>query len=155
MGRVVEKRDEPVPSTSQQNTQDVVEPTPSKDPDVSSLKGDNRRHSARSETSNGASSTISLLESRSRWNSLRFSLSSNVSSLSSSSALTRFSGSTVSTSLTALSSGTIRKQPSRGSVLQKEKRFSSVRCELDAIPCQVLVLNLGCTSGGRDTFRVG
>lgn len=124
------------------------------DPDVSSLRGDDRRHSVQSETSNGVGS-ITSSEHRLRWPSWRFSLSSNVSALSYSSALTRFSGSTASTSLTATSSGTISKRSSRGSVLQKEKRFSSVRCKLGVISCQVQVLNFGCTSGGWDTFRVG
>ena len=166
----VEKRDEPVPRSKsfrfkpQKNTQGEVESTPPggrfsglvpfEEPDVSSLGGDDRRHSARSVASNGVGS-ITSLEPRSRWNSWRFSLSSNVSSLSSSSALTRSSGSTTSTSLTALSPSTISKKSSRGSMLQKEKRFSSVRCELDAISYQMQVLNLGCTSGGRDTFGVG
>jgi len=168
---VVEKREKFVPRSRsflfkpQQNTQGEVEFTPPggrsdglvlfEDPDVSSLGGDDRRHSAQSVASNGIGSITGSLEPRSRWNNWRFSLSSNASSLSSSSALTRSSDSTASTSLTALSPGTISKRSSRGSILQKERRFSSVRCELDAISCQVQVLNLGFTSGRWNTFGVG
>lgn len=156
---VVEKRDEPTPRSKsfrfkpQQDMQGEIESTPPRglsdalgpfgDSDVSSLRGDDRRHSAPSVTSNGVGSITSLLEPRSRWSNWRFSLSSNVSSSSSSSALTRFSGSTASTSLTAMSSGTLSNRSSRGSVLQKEKRFSSVRCELNVISSQVPVLNPG------------
>lgn len=168
---VMEKRDKFVPRSKsflfkqQKNTRGEVESTPPggrsgglvsfEDPDVSSLGGDDRRHSAQSVASSGIGGITGSLEPRSRWNSWRFSLSSNVSSLSSSSALTRSSGSTASTSLTALSPGTISKRSSRGSILQKERRFSSVRCELDAILCQVQVLNPGFTSGRWGTFGVG
>ena len=150
-----------------QNTRDEVESTPPEglsggplpfgDLNVSSPKGNGWRYSARSVASNGGGSVISL-EPRSRlshWRSSdQLSLSSNVSS-SSSSAHTRFSGSTTSTLFTSPSSGTISKQSSRGSVLQREKRFSNIKSKLNAISCQVQVLNFGYTSDGWDTLGVG
>ena len=149
----------------QQSTQDELESTPtgwsdplptSGDPDVGSLGGNSRRHSTWSVTSTGAGSTTSLHDSRSRpgnWHSSdRLSLNSNVSS---SSGFTGSSGSTASTFLTTPHSGTISKRSSRSSVLQREKRFSNVKCELDAICCLVQVLNSGSTSDGWDTVGVG
>ena len=119
--------------------------------------GDSWRHSARSVTSNGGSST-DLYKPRYRsgnWRSSdRFSLNSNGSS-SSSSVFTRYSGSTTSTSLTALSSGTTSKRSSRSSALQREKRFSNVKSELCVIRCQIRVLNSGCASDGWDALGVG
>lgn len=86
------------------------------------------RHSYQSVTSNGDGSIASL---RDPWSQLsrssdRFSLGSNGSS---SSVLTRSSDSTLSTLLTAPASGTISWRSSRGSVFQREKRFSNVKCE--------------------------
>lgn len=100
------------------------------DLDASSLRN-SWRHSARSVTSNGDGSITSLRDpwSQSGRSSDRFSLRSNGSS---SSVLTRFSGSTLSTFLTAPSSGTTSSRSSRGSVLQREKRFSNVKCESHA-----------------------
>jgi len=117
------------------------------DPDVSSLRGDSWRHSAQSVTSNGGGS---ITGSPSRFNSWRssdrLSLKSNMSL---SSVFTRFSGSTASTSLTVPASGTSSKRSSRGSVLQREKRFSNVKCESSrAARCQIQVLNCGSTSDG-------
>ena len=160
----IEKRDEPVPRPKsfwfkpRQGTRDGVGPILpgdlsgrlllSGDPGASSLRENDRRYSARSATSTGAGSVISL-EPRSQASDWRFSdqLSLN-SHMSSSSALTRFSGSTASTAFTALSSGTTSKRSSRSSVLQREKRFSSVKCELNLVPCQTRILNFDRTSGG-------
>ena len=86
------------------------------------------RRSIRSLTSNDDGSTSSHHDSwsQSGHSNDRFSLGSNGSS---SSALTRFSGSTLSTLLTAPSSGTSSWRSSRGSVLQRDKRFSNIKCE--------------------------
>lgn len=157
---MVEKRGKSIPRAKsfwfkpRQSKQDEVEPTvqrglsdallPFGDPDVNSFKGNGWRYSARSVTSNGW---------RPNWRSSdQLSLSSNVSS---SSIFTGFSGSTASTSLTALSSSAISKRSSRGSVSQREKRFSNIKCELYVISYQTQVLNAGCTSGGRYTLGVG
>lgn len=86
------------------------------------------RRSIRSLTSNDDGSTVSHHDSwsQSGHSHDRFSLGSNGSS---SSVLTRFSGSTLSTLLTAPSSGTSGWRSSRGSVLQREKRFSNIKRE--------------------------
>lgn len=140
---VIEKRDEIVPRPKsfwfkpRQGTRSGVEPIPPgglpdrplpfEDLSANSLGENDRRHSARSVTSTGSGSVISL-EPRSQVSDWRFSDQLSLSShMSSSSALTRFSGSTASTAFTALSSGTTSKRSSRGSVLQREKRFSSVK----------------------------
>jgi hypothetical protein len=97
------------------------------DLDTNSLEGTSRRQSARSMTSDGDGSTANIHDPRhqsGQWRSSdRFSLGSNVSS---SSAFTRFSGSTSSTLHTAPSSNW---RHSRGSVLQREKRFSNLKCK--------------------------
>ena len=125
----------------QRNTQDEFESIPggwcdplptTGDLDVNTIKGNGWRDSAQSVTSNGTSTT-SLHETRPRsdiWGS-----SDRFSNGSSSSVLTRFSGSTASTSLTLPSPGTTSKRSSRGSVLQREKRFSSAKSELHTIRC--------------------
>ena len=150
---VIEKRDEPAPRPKsfwfklRQGTRNGVEPVPPgglpdgllpfEDPSENSLRENDRRHSARSVTSTGTGSVISL-EPRSQVSDWRFSDQLSLSShMSSSSTLTRFSGSTASTAFTAPSSGTTSKRSSRGSVLQREKRFSSVKCELNIVPRQV------------------
>lgn len=111
------------------STQGELEPIPRGWADrLPNLSGNSWRYSAQSVTSNG--STATLPDSRSQPGHLRlsdrFSLKSNGSF---SSAITRFSGSTSSTLLTAPSSS---KRSSRASILQKDKRFSSVRRELHA-----------------------
>lgn len=122
------------------------------DPDANSIGGNDWRHSAQSATSSGGAGSTSLHEPRSRPNTWYPSDRSSLNSdFSSSSIFTRFSGTTTSTSLTALPSGVVSKRSSQGSVLQREKRFSKFQGELRAIRCQMGVLNrLACTSNGRD-----
>lgn len=142
-------------------THSELNPTPKGWPDSVSAAGDldtnslrnSWRHSARSVTSNGDGSISSVHDpwSQSGRSSDRFSLGSNESS---SSVLTKSSGSTLSTLLTAPSSGTISWRSSRGSVLQREKRFSSVKCESHANPRRIQALTPGCSSNGRNTVGV-
>ena len=84
------------------------------------------RNSARSVTSDGSTSTLhdSGSQPSCSRSSDRFSLRSDGSSLS---VLTRFSSSTSSTALTTAPPS---RRSSRGSMLQREKRFSSLKCEL-------------------------
>lgn len=98
--------------------------------DAESSRRKSWRHSVQSTTSNGSTATLHDSRSQSGHSHIsdRFSLRSDRSL---SSVLTRFSGSTLSTSFTAPSSS---RRSSRGSVLQREKRFSSVRRELYADP---------------------
>jgi hypothetical protein len=84
------------------------------------------RHSVQSVTSYGSTANDSRSRPGHSSNSDRFSLRSTRSF---SSVLTRFSSSTSSTSLTAPPSSRLS---SRGSMLGREKRFSSVRRELHA-----------------------
>jgi hypothetical protein len=123
---------------------------------VDSLEGNGWRYSAQSMTSNGSGSGASLhhepRSQSSNWSSSdRFSLSSSAST----SSIFTSSASTTSTSLTALSSGTISKRSSRGSVLQREKRFSNIKGEFCAICRQMQALNLRRASDGWDTLGVG
>ena len=101
------------------------------DPDANSLRN-SWRHSNRSVASSGDGSITGPHDSwpQSGRSSNRLSLRSNGST--SSSLLTRFSGSTLSTLLTAPSSGTTSWRSSRGSVLQREKRFSNANCKSHA-----------------------
>ena len=123
------------------------------DLDVNSVGGNDWRYSARSVTSNGGVGSASLHEPRSRPNTWYPSDRSSLNSdFSSSSIFTRFSGTTTSTALTALPSGTISKRSSQGSVLQREKRFSRFQGELNAIRRRIPVLNHPiCASDGWDT----